>query len=624
VCQQNECSAPFKETLRSIPEVHDISDTSSTSAVDSAMSPNSTLRTEISSDDEIMADQTSIQPHSAKVGVPGDLPLAGIRPPSPTRVTLNSFDDTYVLEDGGPLLTFLRVVDPGFAYEPASTVLKLWPQFADSSADVTWSMLSEVGKVADFLRAARLYADAFDLYYMVFCHLHKTLDTYIRRHLLTIVLNCARASLTDQQDQCAVAVLRLALRDQERGAGDHISAGVLHLYLGELYKKQRDGKSEVSTMTAIQYLAEACYGEDKQDPYFGPVRARTVVELDFPKPLHTSLILHNKMIPPAYAPYFTTDLESPAVQLACDIKSHMVSKYLLKWCADVITNKARCINPLASILTGDTPTVRECIARLLFCCCFETWLKGTRTAIGGGRYFSEVKSALKNLKMPWRESLSAISFVIVDEAFRDFDPLPAMKKRFTPKSLASHLARTIKSMLCRVTETEETFTDTFLAFLVAPGNDRTPSQVDELSQRVLQVFAGNIISSGILREQQRNRSSTPEWKELVPVAADLQGYVVSQSPISRMLYTPRSSFSSGARSLRALHAEREHVSVGSLSTSNSKGSLTPWSQSRRSSWSFELVTGLTPDSSLHVREGDTNDGLGISPEKLDDSVMVDI
>jgi hypothetical protein len=588
------------------------------------MSPNSTPRTEISSDDEIMADRTSIQPDSFGVGVSVDLPLAGICRPSPTRVTPNSFDDTYVLEDGGPLLTFLRVVDPGFAYEPTSTVLKLWPQFADNSASVTWSMLSEVGKVADFLRAARSYADAFDLYYMVFCHLHKTLDTYIRRHLLTIVLNCARASLTDQQDQCAVAVLRLALRDQERGTGDHISAGVLHLYLGELYKKQRNGKSEVSTMTAIQYLAEACCGEDKQDPYFSPVRARTVVELDFPKPLHTSLILHNKMIPPAYAPYFPTHLGSPALQLACDIKSNMVLKHLLKWCADVIANKARCINPLASILTGDTPTVRECIARLLFCCCFETWLKGTRTANGGGSYFSEVKSAFKKLKMPWRESLSAISFVIVDEAFRDSNPLPAMKKRFTTKTLASYLVRTIKTMLSRITETEESFTDTFLAFVVAPGNDRRPSHVDELSQRVLQVFAGNIISSRVLREQQRNRSSTPEWKDLVPVAADLQGYFMSQSPVSRMLYTPRSSFSSGAKSLRALHAEREQVSVRSFLNSNSEGSLTPWSQSRRSSWSFELVTGLTPDSSLGVREGDTNDGLGSFPEKLEDTVMVDI
>jgi hypothetical protein len=180
-------------------------------------------------------------------------------------------------------------------------------------------------------------------------------------------------------------------------------------------------------------------------------------------------------------------------------------------------------------------------------------------------------------------------------------------------------------MLGRISETEESFTDTFLAFVVASGDDRRPSQVDELSRKVLEVFAGNIVSSGILRQQRGSQSTDTEWIELTPIAADLQGYVLNQSNLTRMLYTPRSSFSSGASSLRALHAELDRMSVISLSTLKSKTSLkAAWSQSRRSSWSFELVTGLMPDSSLLVHEGDQGDGFGDFSETLEDTIMVDV
>jgi hypothetical protein len=457
-------------------------------------------------------------------------------------------------------------------------------------------MLSEVRRVADCLQAAGSHADAFDLYYMVFCHLHRTLDTYIRQHLLRAVLNCVRSSSTVQQDTCAKAVLLLTLREQERGSGDHISAGVLHLYLSELYEKQRDEKSEASTITAIQYLAGACSGANPEDPFFSPLRVCTVFELDLPRRLHTSLILQSKSIPPEYASYFNPVPGSPASQQARDVQFHTVSKHLLKWSADVIASKSKYLNHLVSILTGDTPTMKECIARLLFCCSFEAWLKSARGG-NGGRYYSEVQSALQESKMPWRESLSAISFLIVDEAFRDTDPLAAIKKRFTIKTFSSHLVRTIKAMLGRPSETKQSFTNTFLAFLVASGNDREPSQVGELSRKVLQVFVGNIVASGILRGEEGSVPEDIVWKDLMPDATDLQEYTIRQSSLSRMLYTPRSSFSSGARSLRALHADLDRISITSLSTLGSKSSLTrAWPQYHRSSWNFEMVTGLQSDS----------------------------
>jgi hypothetical protein len=569
---------------------------SSTSSAGSVITSDSTPRNEGGGNDGLLADQVPTQPDCGEARLSEDIRLNGISPPSSATTILDKLDDTHVLEDGGPLLTFLSVVDRGFAYEPTSTILGLWPQFAGNSTDVTWSMLSEVNKVADCLQAARSHADAFDLYYMVFCHLHRTLDTYIRRHLLRAVLNCVRSSSTVQQDACAIAVLRLTLREQERGTGDHISTGVLHLYLSELYEKQRNEKSEASTMTAIQYLAKACSGGNPEDPFFYPIRICTVFELDLPRHLHTSLILQSKSIPPEYASYFTPLPGSPDSQRARDVKFRTVSKHLLKWSADVIASKSKYLNHLASILTGDTPTMRECMARLLFCCSFEAWLKGTQGA-DGGKYYSEAKSALKESKMPWRESLSAISFLIVDEAFRDTDPLATTKKRFTTKTFSSHLVRVIKGMLGRPSETQQSFTNTFLAFLAAPKNEWEPSQVGELSRKVLQVFVGNFVLSGILRGEQESVPEDMVWKDLTPDATDLQEYTIRQSSLSRMLYSPRSSFSSGARSLRALHADLDRISMTSLSTLKSKSSSTAaWPQYRRSSWSFEMVTGLQSDS----------------------------
>jgi hypothetical protein len=617
-------STLIREALGRIPEGRDLSDTSSTSATDSARSPNSTLRTEISDDEQSTPDQTSREAGSGEAGPSDDTPFPAAGHSTLTCTTQTTFDDTYVLEDGGPLLTFLKVVDPGFAYEPASPLLRFWPQFADKSVHVTWSMLDEISTMASYLHAARSDADAFDLYYMVFCHLHKTMDTYIRRHLLTAVLNCAKTSATEQQDACAVAVLRLALRDQERGSGDHVSAGVLHLYLGELYKKQKNERSEASTVTAIQYLAEACGGEDKQDPYFSPVRARTVRELDLPDRLRTLLILHKKTIPPAYTRYFSSDSDTPAFQVARDIKSYLLVKHLLVWCADVISHKARNLNHLTSALVGDSTCARGCLARMLFCCCLELWLKGQTHASGGETYFSQAQSAIKEANLPFRASLSAVSCLIVDEAFRNSDPRATIKKRFSTKTLASHLARTVKAMLGRMSETEESYTDTLLAFMVASGNEATSSQVDELSRKILDTFTSNLVSSGMLGEQQPHSPTAAEWKELTPVAADFRGHVISQCSWSRTLYPPRSSFSSGARSLRALHAEREQISLRPLSTSRSRGSLAPaWSLSRRRSWGFEHVTGLTHDSSLRGR-GNTSVEPGISVASLADTIMVDV
>ena len=533
-----------------------------------------------------------------------------------------------------PLLTFLRVVDPGFAYVPTSTIPQFWSQFPrnsperscngstlenstrnDQSNIVGFHLLDEVNKVAGYLYAARSYADAFDLYYTVFCHLNKTSGLYDGPHLLTAVLDCARSASTNEQVECAAAVLRLSLRDQERGTGDHITAGVLHLYLGELYKKQKNEKSETSTATAIQHLAMSR----------GRVEPHTEAELYLPLPLYTSLIIQSKRFNPAYARYFSTI--STSQRLAEKIRCNTVPKYLLKWCTDAIGSQAAYLDPLAWILTGDTSTMKEVMARLLFCCFSELWLKDARKVPGIGRYFAEADSAMNYWELPWPESLAAISSVIVDEAFRESDPLAATKRRFWTRTLSSNLVRTTKAMLDRISDTEQSFTDNLLTFVVTPEDKPEQSQVDQLSRRVLELFIGKVVSSGILRQTQECLLEDMALRELsstsfLPVAADLRGHIVHPRPLSTTLYTPRSSFSSGARSLRATHVELGQGSMLSSFASTSKWSLTG-SGSCRSSWSFERVTGLGHTSTLHTREEAPDGGSGKFSANSKDIIMID-
>ena len=616
----------FEETLGSIPEGQQISDASSTSPSDSAVTAGSTPQTEVSGIDSLETHQVSKWPGYAAAVVAKEMSPLAVDAPSPACAVTDHIEDTYVLEDAGPLLTFLRFIEPGFTYQPTSTILNLWPQIDDNPTGVTWSMLSEVRNVADYLCAARSHADAFDLYYVIFCHLHKTMETYDRRHLITAVLNCARSSSTDQQSECAIAVLRLTLRDQGRGTGDHISAGVLHLYLGELYKKQKNEKSEASTATAIQHLAIP-RENDTTKSVQGLMGRPPNAELYLPLPLYTSLIIQSKRSNPAYARHFSSS--SASQRLAEKIRYNTIPKYLLNWCTDAIGIKAAELDPLAGILKGDTPIMKEAMARLLFCCFSELWLKDTRKVPDVGRYFAEADSALTYWEIPWPESLAAMSFVIADEAFRESDPLAATKKRFWTRTLATNLVRTTKVMLGRINDIEQSFTDKLLAFLVVSEDDSKPSQqVDQLSRKVLEIFAGNIVSSGILREEQGSPLKDIALRELgnisfLPVAAELREYVICQRSPSRTLYTPRSSFSSGARSLRALHSELGLASMLFLSTSKSKGSL-PGSQSRHSSWSFEMVTGLGYEAALRTREGGPDAGPRNLLANPEDTIMIDV
>lgn len=578
-------------------------------------------REEISSDDIHIGDQISPQSTSVTLGLSENIPLNAISTPSPTYPVTDPFEVMNDITDTGSLLTHVVTLDPDLAYEPTSAVLKLW----DGSVWGTTSFparddneINEVSEIADCLYAAGLYADAFDLYYTVFRYL--VLWKHSGRRLTIAALKCARSSSTKQQEDHAIAVLRLTLRVQ-RGAVDPISHGVLLLHLSEFCKRQEDGESESSIIEAFQHLTAAC--ERPTDPDFCRLRTQPV---DLTRSLYLLLISEAQDFTPMHTSFLTSYISAyvitPASQwVAQYIKSHGVSKVLLKWCADVIANKAGYLDHFASILMGEALTMKKCMRRLLFCCCFQVWLKDTKRGTGFGRYFSEAESALKKSEMPWPEALSAISFIIVDEAFRGFDPLSTSKRWSSTRALTPHLIRAIRRMLGRINETDQAYADKFLAFVVVSRYDRKSSQVDELSRKVLQVFAGNIVSSGILLDVLQDSP----WSELTPTADDLQEYIVRPSPSARMLYTPCSSFSSGARSLRALHAELDRISMTSLRTSKTKdSSRAAWSLSRRSSWSFGMITGFGRDSSLLECEDVPGDDSGIFPEITEDIIMVDV
>jgi hypothetical protein len=181
-------------------------------------------------------------------------------------------------------------------------------------------------------------------------------------------------------------------------------------------------------------------------------------------------------------------------------------------------------------------------------------------------------------------------------------------------------------------ETEKGFAAVYLRLYQTVGEDRNNSP-SELSQRAMKIFARNIVSTGrlsqhdfMLKEEGLLFKQDRRWldeEELAPAAVDFPEYTSRPPPLADMLFTPRSSFSSGARSFRIFHAEISR-SIYSLSTRSSKTASSGMSMHSHSSLSFSAVTGLPSASPILMDTEDTELEAEEICEDLEDETMRDI
>ena len=533
-----------------------------------------------------------------------------------------------------PVLIYFHCYVPGMDYSISTDMLQLWPSLWAEPRNISPGCIEEMGVVADFLCAAELYADAFDLYYVILAYEYRSSLIFDDMHMRmrAAMLNCARTSATISQDNCAIALLRFALLQHFGFADSKPFFGlkcVTHLYLDDLYVKKGRNESEWRTTRPTCVLCSNLGCNDDADletiDARLPNRHRSIL---------TAKTLRHKLadfrgIGCNKSPTLTSKRPATVIQ-----DSGVLTK-LLVWCSVIIRTKAESLEKFTRILPQSVVDAKELIGRLLFCHFLDRWLKERNGYRDRSRAFKRLESSLTAVRMSPVESLSAAASMIAGRDHWNPTTSHGSTWLFGNGGLARRLLSSLHSMIRTVSksETEKRFAAVYLRLYQTVGEDRNNSP-SELSQRAMKMFARNIVSTGrlsqhafMLKEEGLLFEQDRRWldeEELVPAAVDFPEYTSRPPPLADMLFTPRSSFSSGARSFRIYHAEISGRSIYSLSTRSSKTASSSMSMHSHSSWRFSAVTGLPSAWPILMdREGREPEAEKIYKD-LEDETMLDV
>jgi hypothetical protein len=518
-------------------------------------------------------------------------------------------------------------------YNISTDMLQLWPSLRAEPRNVSPSCIEEMGVVADCLCAAELYVDAFDLYYVILAYEYKSPFTSDDMRMHAAVLNCARTSATISQDNCAIALLRFALRwhvdytTKQR----FLLARVMHLYLHDLYVKKGRKEPEWRTTRPTCALCSNQRCDDDDDVDLEAIDARLP---NRHRSILTAETLQRKLADSWGIGYNNSPIPASKC-LATVIQDSGVLAKLLVWCSVIIRTKAESLEKFTRILPQSVAEAEELIGRLLFCHFLDRWLKERNGYRGRSRAFRRLESSLRAAQMSPVESLSAAAFMIVGRDYWNTVTSHGSMWFFGKGGLARKLLSNFHIMIPTVSKskTEKRFAAVYLRLYQTVGEDRNNSP-SELSQRAMKIFARNIVSTGrlsqhdfMLEEEGLLLEQDRRWldeEELAPTAVDFSEYTSRLPPLADMLFTPRSSLSSGARSFRIYHAEISGRSIYSLSTRSSKAASSSMSMRSHSSWRFSAVTGLPSASPIRMDTEDRELEAEKIYEDLEDETMLDI
>lgn len=541
-----------------------------------------------------------------------------------------------------PVLIYFNCYVPDMDYSISTDMLQLWPSLWAEPRNISPSCIKEMGVVADCLCAAELYIDAFDLYYVILAYEHKSSFIFDDMRMHAAVLNCARTSATISQDNCAIALLRFALRwhvdyADPKPLSDHdestkqrfLLARVMHLYLDDLYVKKGRKESEWRTTrpTCVFCSNKRCNDDADLETIDArlPNRHRSIL---------TAETLQRKLADSWGIGYNTSPIPASKCPATVIQDSGVLTK-LLVWCSVIIRTKAESLEKFTRILPQSVAEAKELIGQLLFCHFLDRWLKERNGYRGRSRAFRRLESSLTAVQMSPVESLSAAAFMIVGRDHWNTVTSHGSTLAFGKGGLARKLLSNLHSMMRTVSKSRagKRFAAVYLRLYQTVGEDRNNSP-SELSQRAMKIFARNIVSTGklsqhdfVLKEEGLLFEQDRRWldeEELVPAAVDFPEYTSRPQPLVDMLFTPRSSFSSGARSFRIYHAEISGRSICSLSTRSSKTPSSGMSMHSHSSLSFSAVTGLPSASPVLMDTEDRELEDEKIYEDLEDEIMLDI
>jgi hypothetical protein len=514
-----------------------------------------------------------------------------------------------------PISCTACVATPKVEYEVSVVASRLCSEV--SSRQDRFKAYDEIRMLAGCFFAARSYADAFDLYYIIWTEFGPSL---VELEKLAAAIDCARASATPRQDSCVEAILHHVLNTYpkdpflSRSAEDLLQESILHSFLRDLYENLKSNtNAEVHGNKALFHL-------DEQKLH--------ILQKSFSDQPHIISALESQIA------NRQRSISQAIGYNALTIPNHDVSKHfaaelqksgliedLLPWCVKTIHENAHGLDAFRSILPKQPFEQRGFIWRTLLCYLIERWLsERQKSSHAEDSITSKVLAAFAGFLSP-PEALSAIAMLIVDDCPDQHNPLLPVGRQPPVGILSSALLKNIKD-LTKLRSTYRSFSEVYSS-LMAASRDTRGQQLDDKSQAMLRQFMMNIAPSSLV-----NRYLPPRrvglHGSLVPSPDLFREFEIRRASLSNRLYSPRSSFSSGLNSMRATATSAMANSILSFAKRQSQNSASAMSATTdRSSWSFGGVTGMPRASSVYSRGDMVNHDAGATQHEYQDEEMVD-
>jgi hypothetical protein len=435
---------------------------------------------------------------------------------------------------------------PSVEYEVSLNASRLWSEV--NSRQDTLEAINEIRVLADCYFAARSYADAFDLYYLIWT----ASDVQGREYMLAAAFNCARSSATPPQDACVEVILHQALRSYLFSyPPDPLRESMLHSFLGDLYEKLKiKTNAEVHLRKAMLHLDENELSNlDKSFPDYHHITIALERQIANRQRYVSQAIGYNASI-------VSTDRISK--RFVAEIQHSSFLESLLAWCAVIVHENARGLDAFRSVLPKHPPTQRGFICRTLLCFLIERWLsERQRSGSAKGTITLKVLAGFERLVSP-PEALSAIAMLIAHDCPDQNRPPPPPGRQPSPGTLSSSLLKSIKELI-KVKWNRRSFSEVYLLLMAGPG-EVWSQQFDHKPCAMLYLFMMNVAPTSLVNRHLPARG-VGSHNSLVPSPDLFREYEIRPASSSCLLYSPRSSFSSGLNSIRETATEAMMRSV---------------------------------------------------------------
>jgi hypothetical protein len=505
------------------------------------------------------------------------------------------------------------VATPSVEYKVSDDSLRLWSEV--NSRQDRFKALDEIRVLAGCFFAARLYADAFDLYFIIWTEFGLSwLDK------LAAAINCARTSATPSQTSCVEAILHHVLNNYpkdhfpSKSPQDLLRESMLHSFLGDLY-----GNLKMKT-NAEAHTSKAMLHLDGNE-----IEILQTSFTDYPHIIASlkSQIANRQRYVAQASGYnaSTVSVDDISKSFATELRNNAFLEDLLAWCAKTIHENARGLDAFRSVLPKQPVEQRGFICRTLLCYFIERWMsERQRSSSTKDPITLKVLAGFAGPVSP-SEALSTTAMLIVNDCPDQHRPLPPAGRQPSSGILSSALLKNIKELM-KSKSNYRSFSEVYLSLMAAPGEVRR-QPVDRKSRTMLCQFMMNIAPTSLVNPHLPSRD-VGSHNSLVPSPDLFREFEIRPASWSSRLYSPRSSYSSGLNSVRATATKTLMNSILSLAKRQSNTSVTAMSTtSYHSSWSFGAVTGMPRDSSalsdggMMEHEAVTIDGEPQDEEMLD-------